>query len=97
MRMRKSQKFTGSTVTIASLVFLGQLVFLTGCTSPEPEPTEELLDVTVYEGARLIVGDGSNPIENATFIVEDTRLIQVVQGQGKLAASVGRDGRHVEI
>ena len=41
MRMRKSQKFTGSTVTIASLVFLGQLVFLTGCTSPEPEPTED--------------------------------------------------------
>ena len=28
--------------------------------------------VTVFEGARLITGDGSAPIENAAFIVETT-------------------------
>ena len=33
--------------------------------------------VTVFEGARLIVGDGRAPIENATFIVEGTRFVQV--------------------
>ena len=77
MRTRKSQKLTGSTVTVASLVFLGQLIFFTGCTTPEPEPTAELSDVTVYEGARVIIGDGSDPIENGTFVVEDARLVQI--------------------
>jgi imidazolonepropionase-like amidohydrolase len=33
--------------------------------------------VTVFEGARLITGDGSPPIENAAFIVEDTRITRV--------------------
>jgi imidazolonepropionase-like amidohydrolase len=33
--------------------------------------------VTVYEGARVIVGDGSAPIENATFVVDGTRIVQV--------------------
>ena len=94
MRRRKFQKFTGSTVTIASLVFLGQLVFLPGCTSPEPEPTKELSDVTVYEGARVIVGDGSNPIENATFIVEDTRLTQVGPSND---ISVPEGAKHVDL
>ncbi|MGB7218644.1 MAG: amidohydrolase family protein [Vicinamibacterales bacterium] len=33
--------------------------------------------VTAFEGARLIVGDGRAPIENATFIVSGTRVTQV--------------------
>lgn len=33
--------------------------------------------VTAFEGARLIVGDGRAPVENATFIVQGTRLVQV--------------------
>ncbi|OFV92888.1 MAG: hypothetical protein A3G76_16430 [Acidobacteria bacterium RIFCSPLOWO2_12_FULL_65_11] len=33
--------------------------------------------VTVFEGARLIVGDGRAPIENATFTVSGTRVLQV--------------------
>jgi imidazolonepropionase-like amidohydrolase len=33
--------------------------------------------VTVFEGARLIVGDGSAPIENAVFIVDGTRFGRV--------------------
>ena len=32
--------------------------------------------VTVFEGARLIVGDGSAPIENGTIIVEGSRIVQ---------------------
>ena len=32
--------------------------------------------VTAYEGARLIVGDGSAPIENATLVVNGTRIVQ---------------------
>ena len=48
MRTRQSRKPTGSTVTVTSLVFLGQLVTFTGCTTLETEPPEELSDVTVY-------------------------------------------------
>lgn len=33
--------------------------------------------VTVFEGARVIVGDGRAPIENASFIVDGTRFVQV--------------------
>ena len=33
--------------------------------------------MTVFEGARLITGDGSAPIENSAFIVENGRFTQV--------------------
>jgi imidazolonepropionase-like amidohydrolase len=33
--------------------------------------------ITVYEGARLITGDGSAPIENSAFLVENDRFTQV--------------------
>jgi imidazolonepropionase-like amidohydrolase len=33
--------------------------------------------VTIFEGARLIVGDGSAPIENAAFVVEGAHFVQV--------------------
>jgi imidazolonepropionase-like amidohydrolase len=33
--------------------------------------------VTVFEGARLIVGDGSAPIENSAFVVQNNRFTQV--------------------
>src|SRR5436309_10342876 len=32
---------------------------------------------TLYEGARLIIGDGNAPIENAAFLVERGRFVQV--------------------
>jgi imidazolonepropionase-like amidohydrolase len=32
--------------------------------------------VTAFEGARLIVGDGSAPVENATLVVEGARIVQ---------------------
>src|SRR5215510_12906102 len=33
--------------------------------------------VTVFEGARVIIGDGRAPIENASFIVNGARFTQV--------------------
>lgn len=38
--------------------------------------------VTVFEGARVIVGDGRAPIENATIIVSGNRFVQVGQAGG---------------
>jgi len=34
-------------------------------------------NATLFEGARLIVGDGSEPIENSAFLVEDGRFVVV--------------------
>jgi imidazolonepropionase-like amidohydrolase len=33
--------------------------------------------VTVFEGARVIVGDGRPPIENASFVVDGARIVQI--------------------
>src|SRR5215218_5817430 len=33
--------------------------------------------VTAFEGARLIVGNESSPIENATLIVDGAKIVQV--------------------
>jgi imidazolonepropionase-like amidohydrolase len=41
--------------------------------APAPTPT----NVTVFEGARVIVGDGSAPIEDAVFVVENGRFQKV--------------------
>jgi imidazolonepropionase-like amidohydrolase len=47
--------------------------------------------VTVYEGARLITGDGSAPIENATLVVDGARFTQVGRaGQVKVPAGATR-------
>jgi len=39
-------------------------------------PTRGQTGVTVFEGARLIVGDGGAPIENATLVVDGARIVQ---------------------
>jgi imidazolonepropionase-like amidohydrolase len=46
---------------------------------------------TLYEGARLITGDGSAPIENSAFLVENTQFRRVGRkGQIPLPAGARR-------
>ena len=45
------------------------VVALVGLTYLVPASAQAPAGVTVFEGARLIVGDGRAPIENATFVV----------------------------
>jgi imidazolonepropionase-like amidohydrolase len=40
-------------------------------------PTVQAPTVTVFEGARLITGDGSAPIENSAFVVENNKFGQI--------------------
>src|SRR5436309_9819243 len=44
--------------------------------------------VTLFEGARLILGDGRAPIENSAFIVENDRFTSVGR-KGELRAPAG--------
>src|SRR3954453_23669497 len=47
--------------------------------------------VTVFEGARVVVGDGRAPIENATFIVSGNRFTEVGRAGGvKIPANASR-------
>ena len=46
--------------------------------------------VTVYEGARVIIGDGRPPIENATIIVSGNRFTQVGRADVKVPAGATR-------
>jgi imidazolonepropionase-like amidohydrolase len=47
--------------------------------------------VTIFEGARLITGDGSAPLENAAFVVDGARITQVGRaGQAKAPAGAAR-------
>ncbi len=47
--------------------------------------------VTVFEGARIIVGDGRAPIENAAFVVNGTRITEVGRtGQVRVPAGATR-------
>jgi imidazolonepropionase-like amidohydrolase len=45
--------------------------------APDSAPPAAATNITAFEGARLIAGDGTAPIENAVFIVENDRFVQV--------------------
>lgn len=62
-----------------SKMLLGSLYVLLGalaCTSQDAPQTADS-EAVLFEGARLIVGDGGAPIENGAFLVEDGRIIAV--------------------
>src|SRR5438105_250196 len=63
------------------LLVLSFIIFL-------PLPSAAQQATTLYEGARLIVGDGSAPIENSAFLVVGNRIAQVGR-KGEIAAPAG--------
>jgi imidazolonepropionase-like amidohydrolase len=58
--------------------FVG-LLLGTACSAipTDQTPAPAVSAVTVFEGARVIVGDGSAPIENAVFVVDSGRFGQI--------------------
>jgi imidazolonepropionase-like amidohydrolase len=71
-------------VGIAVGVLIGVPAILVGVQTP-PGGT------TVFEGARLIVGDGQPPIDNAAFVVSGDRIVQVGRaGESKVPQGATR-------
>ncbi len=68
--------------------FMRLLKYLTLCLGVSLMLQAQAQNVTVFEGARLIVGDGSDPIENSAFIVVDDRITHVGK-RGVLAIPSG--------
>jgi imidazolonepropionase-like amidohydrolase len=58
------------------LVAVASLWVVSACSSPPPAPAP-LAGVTVFEGARLITGDGGPAIEDSAFLVENDRFTRV--------------------
>ena len=80
---------------LAGLLGMG-LLLGAACSTPQSTDTPQAgARVTAFEGARVVVGDGSAPIENATIVVRDTRIeavgpagsVQVPEGAGRVDLS----------
>jgi imidazolonepropionase-like amidohydrolase len=71
------------------IIVVGLLLVGVACSGPAVDQAPPAATgVTVFEGARLIVGDGSAPIENAAFIVDGARFVQVGRA-GELQVPAG--------
>jgi len=80
--------FESHPVRFVAGLFSITLILAAGCSTPETVEGPQATAMTVFEGARLIVGDGSEPIEDSAFIVEDGRFTAVGQ-KGQLDAPAG--------
>ena len=76
-------------VFVAGMLVLG--LFLVASSSAPVAAQGRGAGVTVFEGARLLVGDRSAPIENAVFVVDGARFTQVGRaGQVQVPAGARR-------
>ena len=77
--------------TIAACLFSIAAVWVAGFFTSIVVEAQRPAAVTVFEGARLIVGDGSAPIADSAFIVENGRFTAVGRkGQLKVPAGAAR-------
>lgn len=84
-RMEPTLRICGFTALVGGLCIISAALMPVAGQAPRPT------GVTVYEGARLIDGNGGPAIENAAFIVEGTRFAQVGRaGQLKIPAGAAR-------
>ena len=75
--MHRAKSGSRVAVVMSALLRLGAVlaaILVAGCAGPETGG-----EATVFEGARLIVGDGSAAIEDAVFVVEGDRITQAGQ------------------
>jgi imidazolonepropionase-like amidohydrolase len=72
---------------LSCLLVAACLLLATACTS-RPENAAPGSPATVFEGARLITGDGTAPIENSVFVIENDRFTGVGR-RGELQVPAG--------
>jgi imidazolonepropionase-like amidohydrolase/ABC-type molybdate transport system substrate-binding protein len=74
----------------ASFTVLACALLAAACSSPLPSETQfrAAANATLFEGARLITGDGQAPIESAAFLVENGRFTRVGR-KGEVTAADG--------
>ena len=75
--MHRAKSGSRVVVVMSAVLRLGAVlaaILVAGCADPETGG-----EATVFEGARLIVGDGSAAIDDAVFVVEGDRITQAGQ------------------
>ena len=71
-------------------LLIASLCLASACSSPLPEQAQST-GLTVFEGARLITGEGSAPIEDSVFVVEGGRFSRVGRrGEWEVPAGAAR-------
>ena len=70
-----------------SKLLAGLLVLTAACSHPAPQ-APEAPPAILFEGARIIIGDGSPPIENSAFLIANARIASVGH-KGDIAAVDG--------
>jgi imidazolonepropionase-like amidohydrolase len=62
-------------IRLRTLTTVAAAVLIAACAGQDA--AEAPASATLYEGARIIIGDGSAPIEDGAFVVENGRFVQV--------------------
>ena len=76
---------------MSSCLLVVACLFLVSACSPQAEGQAQPTGVTVFEGARLITGDGSAPIENSAFLMQDNQFTAVGRrGEMQVPAGAAR-------
>src|SRR5262245_49772496 len=71
---------------VASVIAFAALPLLGAC--GQQDAAEAPANATLFEGARIIVGDASAPIEDGAFVVADGRFVAVGR-RGEVEAPEG--------
>lgn len=74
-------------IALAYWFFAASTFVHVGCAPPASEPRQSLPGVTLFEGARLLVGDGST-IDDSAFLVENNTIAKVGR-KGELSVPDG--------
>ena len=78
---------------VSAYLLVAACLLAAGC-SPPAERQAAAKNVTVFEGALLITGDGRMPIENSAFIIQDDQFTMVGR-KGEIALPAG--ATHVDL
>jgi imidazolonepropionase-like amidohydrolase len=92
-RITTNRSYFQNIATVASLL---TLLVLSACDQSSEQASESVAEavdaapvtVVLYEGARLILGDGSDPIENGAFAVDGGQFV-AVGGAGEVSVPDG--------
>src|SRR5262245_29510657 len=89
--MRRARTKSRRAVALLASVLLIGAFLGPACSATPTVQAPTVTGVTLFEGARLITGSGDAPIENAAFIVDDARVMQVGKaGELQLPAGASR-------
>jgi imidazolonepropionase-like amidohydrolase len=73
---------------MSSSLFVAVCLFFASACSRQSEGQAPQTGATIFEGARLITGDGTAPIENSAFVIQDDQF-SIVGRQGEVEVPAG--------